>query len=218
MTRPRTAGDVAPAAAVGAEVARPTKLTKEVKERIILAIRAGSYVTVAVASAGVSEATFHRWMRDGRPLYRAFQAEVRQALAEAEVRTVGMIVQAARESPTAAMKYLERRHPDRWGLARAGLTHTPPEIDMDPAEHDPRKAPEMIVLRPEWVYAINKLIAVAAFGGTPQEFFERSNRLASLTESPDPPEPWWRYPESAPTEPRTTLLIDIEAPERRTSM
>ena len=44
---------------------RPSKLTPEVQEKIVTAIRAGNYAQVAAVYAGIGERTFYRWMERG---------------------------------------------------------------------------------------------------------------------------------------------------------
>ncbi len=46
-------------------MARPSKLTPEVSEKIVRAIRAGNYPAVAAAHAGIHAATYYRWMEHG---------------------------------------------------------------------------------------------------------------------------------------------------------
>ena len=102
-------------------MARPTKLTKEVTERICLAIRAGNYAKVAAAMAGVAETTYYRWleMAEGpyaKKDYREFRESVERAEAEAEVAAIARIRQAADNGDwKAAGWYLERKHGERWG-------------------------------------------------------------------------------------------------------
>ena len=107
-------------------MARPTKLTDEVEERIVQAIRAGSHAEVSARYAGVHVATFHRWMKRGDPdlrdradaRYRRFREAIEQARAEAEIRDVTLISQAARTNWRAAAWLLERRAPRRWAPMR----------------------------------------------------------------------------------------------------
>lgn len=94
-------------------------MTPEVQERIVSAIRAGNYLETAAAYAGIGETTLHRWMQQGATdesdvIYREFREAVERARAEAEVRTVALIQQAAPQSWQAAAWYLERSHPKRW--------------------------------------------------------------------------------------------------------
>jgi transposase len=107
-------------------VARPTKLTPEVQQRIVAAIRAGNYAEPAARSAGISAATYHRWMkrgeRESKGIYRDFHDEVRRAEAEAEVHAVAVIRKAMPDDWRAAAHYLERRYPEHW-RRRESLEH-----------------------------------------------------------------------------------------------
>ncbi len=94
---------------------RQTKLTPEVQERIVRAIRSGNYAQVAAAGAGIDKSTYWRWMADERPLYRAFRDAVEKADADAEARNIALVQQAAPKNWQAAAWYLERKHFDRWG-------------------------------------------------------------------------------------------------------
>lgn len=115
-------------------MARPTKLTPELQEKICQAIRAGNYIETAAAYAGISKVTLHEWMRRGRretervekaegrakvrkkeAPFVGFLNSVEKALAEAEVRDVFIIGKAAEENWQAAAWRLERKFPDRWG-------------------------------------------------------------------------------------------------------
>jgi transposase len=105
-------------------VARPTKLTPEVQDRIVAAIRAGNYAAPAARSAGVSEATFYRWMSRGERaksgIYRDFHEAVRRAEADAEVHAVAVIRKEIADGDwRAAATFLERRFPDRWRRQQA---------------------------------------------------------------------------------------------------
>jgi transposase len=99
-------------------MARPTKLTEKVHERILQAIRAGNYVESAAVAAGIAPSTFYRWLERGRVesggIYHALEEDVRRAEAEAEVHAVAVIRKAMPGDWRAAMAYLERRHPARW--------------------------------------------------------------------------------------------------------
>jgi len=100
---------------------RPTKLTKEVTNRICLAIRAGNYAKVAAAMAGVSETTYYKWLDlsnkpNAKKEYKEFRESIEQAEAEAEVAAIARIRQAADNGDwKAAGWYLERKHGERWG-------------------------------------------------------------------------------------------------------
>jgi hypothetical protein len=107
-------------------VARPTKLTPEIKRRIVAAIGAGNYAEPAARSAGISPATYYRWLKRGEKasegIYRDFLDQVRRAESEAEVHAVAVIRKAMPGDWRAAAHYLERRYPDRW-RRRESLEH-----------------------------------------------------------------------------------------------
>lgn len=97
---------------------RPSKLTPEVKEKLISAIRMGNYYEPACAYAGVDYSTFRRWMQKGEQArsgqYREFYEEVKRAEAEAEARAVALWQKQAPEDWRAARDFLARRYPERW--------------------------------------------------------------------------------------------------------
>lgn len=113
---------------------RPTKLTPDVEERILCAIRGGNYPDVAARSAGVHRSTFYRWLSRGDPdgkkasdgRYRAFRDSVEQASAEAETRDVTLIAEAGEKDWRAAAWRLERKHSARWAR-RPSAQADPPE-------------------------------------------------------------------------------------------
>lgn len=98
---------------------RHSKLTPEVQKKIVSAIRAGNYAQVAAKYAGIGESTYYNWLQRGRDenkgIYREFLEAVKRAESEAEVRTVALIHRHMEGSWQAAMTYLERKFPDRWG-------------------------------------------------------------------------------------------------------
>ncbi|MCH9647761.1 MAG: hypothetical protein K0U98_05950 [Deltaproteobacteria bacterium] len=111
---------------------RRTKLTPEVQTKIVTAIRAGNYACVAAEYAGITEATFYGWLRRGREagkgIYFEFLQSVKGAEREAEVRAVALVQKHMEGNWTAAMTFLERKFPQRWGR-RDRLS-----IDVDPRE------------------------------------------------------------------------------------
>jgi hypothetical protein len=130
---------------------RPTKLTPDLQERIVEAIRAGAYVETAAALAGVNKTTFYDWLRKGarakRGAYHDFSLAVEEALAQSEADDLAVIEKAGRgyevrrtkavrsedgtvettvETSTrfdwqAAAWRLERRFPERWGRSARDL-------------------------------------------------------------------------------------------------
>ena len=100
-------------------MARPSKLTPEVQERICQAIRAGNYYEAACAYAGIDYSTFRRWIVKGEKAksgkYHNFCEAIKRAEHEAEVRMVAQWQKHMPENWQAIATFLERRYPDRWG-------------------------------------------------------------------------------------------------------
>ncbi|GEO26677.1 hypothetical protein AAC03nite_24620 [Alicyclobacillus acidoterrestris] len=99
---------------------RKTKLTPDLQKRLMSFIAAGNYVEVACAASGISTTTFYRWLEQGEKaksgIYREFRDAYKQAEAVAEMKRVKTIQDAADLGDwRAALAYLERRYPDRWG-------------------------------------------------------------------------------------------------------
>jgi transposase len=106
-------------------MARPTKLTDEVEEEVLKAIRAGASLAAAAQFAGIDASTFYRWTERGDlagtgradARFRRFRTRVEQARAQAEVRDVTIIAKASERDWRAAAWRLERRNPQRYGRA-----------------------------------------------------------------------------------------------------
>ena len=79
------------------------------------ALRGGNYIETAAEYAGIDDSTYRRWMQREEPEFRAFRAAVKKALADAEVRNVGIVLKAAPTQWQAAAWWLERRHPSVYG-------------------------------------------------------------------------------------------------------
>ena len=98
---------------------RRTKLTPETHQKIVSAIRAGNYCTVAARYAGIPEGTFFRWMQRGRHedsgIYREFHDAVKDGESAAEIRAVATVQKHMEGNWQAAMTFLERKFPNRWG-------------------------------------------------------------------------------------------------------
>jgi len=83
-------------------MARPTKLTVEVQEKIVGYLRQGNYLETAAAAVGIDRTTLRDWQRRGeraaaagkRGKYRAFSLAVEKARAEAEIMGLGVITRA----------------------------------------------------------------------------------------------------------------------------
>ena len=109
---------------------QPTKLTPQVQQRIVTALAAGNYLTVAVNYAGIDYSTFRNWMnrgeraveersrRRGDAPYVDFFTAVSSVETEAEVGAVAQLRGHFPTHPAAGQWWLERRHRERWAPAR----------------------------------------------------------------------------------------------------
>jgi len=119
---------------------RQTKLTPEVQDRIVAALRAGNYQETAAVYGGISVPTFYGWLERGRnepeSAYSEFLEAVEKAKADAEVRDVALIDKAAHDgSWQAAAWKLERKFPNKWGRVNrteiSGPDGSAVKVDID---------------------------------------------------------------------------------------
>ena len=92
--------------------------SEETAHTIVAAVKAGSFLEVAAAVAGVDLKTLQRWLlrgSGGEPPFTSLVLELRVAIGEAENGLVGCIRKAARKNWSAAAWLLERQYPERWG-------------------------------------------------------------------------------------------------------
>lgn len=106
-------------------MARPTKLTDEVKETICRMIATGAALEVAARAGGVTAPTLHNWMKrgeQGEEPYAQFRLEVEEARAVSEVELITLMRRAAVEGSAgewrAAAWLLGRKFPERWSEKR----------------------------------------------------------------------------------------------------
>lgn len=122
---------------------RKLKLTPELIDQVVTAIRLGNYAQTACELVGIGTTTYYRWLetaeKSGSPaIYREFRDALKQAEAEAEVRTVARIMRAAEDGTwQASAWYLERKHPEKWGKNDkirqevSGINGEPIEVAVD---------------------------------------------------------------------------------------
>ena len=96
---------------------RPTKLTPERADDLVVLLAVRVPVAVAARSVNVSRRTLDRWLRQPGLRERVEQAraagpEATDALSEA--RAVVLILRAAQTDWRASAWWLERRWPERW--------------------------------------------------------------------------------------------------------
>lgn len=103
-----------------AKIGRPTDLTPEVADKVVMAVRSGAPLEVAAQSQGIAPMTFWGWMRRGEgrdptrpalPVFAEFAQRVRAAEATAHMEFVIPIRKRAvnREDWQAAAAYLRMR-------------------------------------------------------------------------------------------------------------
>lgn len=91
---------------------RRCRLTPEVQDLIVTALRAGSYVESAAQLAGISPSTLYDWLARGRKArsgqFLEFLELVQGAIAQAEVQAVERVNTASQTDWRAAAWWLER--------------------------------------------------------------------------------------------------------------
>ena len=99
---------------------RPSKLTPQLQERIIQALRWGNFIDTACLFGGIDKTSFFRYMRIGAQssegIYHDFFWAVNKAQAEGEIFLVHQIRNAATRDWCASAFMLERKFPKKWAL------------------------------------------------------------------------------------------------------
>jgi transposase len=140
-------------------MARPTKLTDDIRDRLAALLRAGVGVDAAAEAVGIAPSTFRAWVQRGErdgprdAPYRAFREVVERARGEHEAILVAAMSRAAgRGSWRAAAWVLEREFPERWGPPEHRAAAAPDGLEVPDelaalrkrakgrrdAKHDPR--------------------------------------------------------------------------------
>lgn len=95
----------------------PRNYTRGLHDRIVQLIEAGNRPVVAAGMAGITSATFHRWIqqgREGNPHLVEFAQDVELAESRAEGNAVETVQKAALEDPEYAKWWLERARAKGW--------------------------------------------------------------------------------------------------------
>lgn len=172
---------------------RPTKLTPQLRERLLDYIRAGNRPAIAARACGVDERTFYRWMERGdvdpdtetpapdaeQAMYADFTDSVRTAVAECEAHAVLLLHQRLPRSTGALLEFLKRRFGARWGDrlsvdvdAHVDLTG---QVDHHAGE---------LGFQPDVDFAQRVVVILQAVGKLPQEVDPAS--AARLLTAPQP--------------------------------
>ncbi|MFC3833492.1 hypothetical protein [Deinococcus rufus] len=146
-----------------ARTGRKTKLTAQLQERFVRAIRAGNWVETCCDYCGINPDSYYEWMKRGtqggehNAIYRDFKRAVDEARASAEIESVARIrVSGQNGNWRADAWYLERSHPERWGKRRvevtgkdgAPLNPPPPPLDLSALSDEELDVLEGLVNRP----------------------------------------------------------------------
>ncbi|GAA4002276.1 hypothetical protein GCM10022631_11180 [Deinococcus rubellus] len=113
----------------GAGPGRRTKLTPELQQRFVQALRAGNWLETCCDYVGIHPDTYYGWMERARvggarnQIYNEFSVAVRHAKATAEIESVARIrLAGSKGNLKADIFYLERAFPERWGKRRVEVT------------------------------------------------------------------------------------------------
>lgn len=134
----------------GSESGPASKITPEVVEKILQAVRTGSSVEAAALYAGVPRQTFFDWLKKGRSgphaykPYRDLALSLDEALGVFEANANALIAKAAHEQWQAAAWQLERKFPDRYGRR----TRIDGQVQV-----------QAIVASPEWIGLRDRVLA-----------------------------------------------------------
>ena len=107
------------------KIGKPTLCTPARIEAIADIVSKGNYIASACRIIGIGEKTGYQWLQWGerdleanvKSVYSDYAQAIKRAEAEAEDRMIQVVREAAVDSKNwiAAMTFLERRHPERWG-------------------------------------------------------------------------------------------------------
>ncbi len=93
---------------------RPQAMTREVRQKVLYAIKQGNYREVAAQYAGVCPATLRAYLKKREPEAEEFLAALLEAEAKVEIELVGAIQKLAQGDLKAGTWYLSRKFPKRW--------------------------------------------------------------------------------------------------------
>lgn len=110
---------------------RPTKLTKELQETLIAAVRRTYYLETAADLVGIDRRTVQRWVKRGRKepggIYGSFCRALKIALAEKSAANIEAIENAGHWTSRAWLQ--ERRFPEQWGSDKGEIRRLAKELE-----------------------------------------------------------------------------------------
>ena len=120
---------------------RPSSLTPATVKSIEKSIKAGSSYGDAAILAGVDPRTFALWMAHGRQDLQAGRASeylhffqvVERANIDAKAVLIERVMKGSKRDPRLALKILERRFPNEWGL-KIKIEDATPDKPTSPRE------------------------------------------------------------------------------------
>ena len=99
-------------------MARPTKLTPELKKQIIDYVRDGVSFHDACMALGIDESTLYKWKQRGKidksGRYFEFLKGIKQAEHEAKVWRILTVAKGEKEDPRLALEMLARKYPNEF--------------------------------------------------------------------------------------------------------
>lgn len=134
---------------------RPTELTYDLIDTVVMALRTGAYVETAMNFVGVDRARFYEWNKkameeihardealtngvkreEKREIYVEFHNAVKKAMAESELLMLKIITEAANSGNWMAAAWrLERKHPDRYGINSLRISSGDTDIGQSKVE------------------------------------------------------------------------------------
>jgi hypothetical protein len=103
-------------------MARRSKLTDEVQQRVCDALSIGVPRSTAAQAAGITERTLYNWLEKGeahnRGRYFQFFQAVQAAEVQSEMTAMAVWRRGMSDDWRAAKDFLERRYPDKYGLPK----------------------------------------------------------------------------------------------------
>lgn len=106
---------------------RPCKLTPEVQDRIVLAVRGGAYREIAASLVNIHEATLYQWLKDGREAKSGSKHEFHEAVKKAEAEWEEEQVKAIREIAEGGQLLTTTRTERKDGSVVVSETYSRPE-------------------------------------------------------------------------------------------